>query len=95
MATDGQRTFAIYVYVNDRIQWTTGDRDGGTAGLGGDEADVGIIRDDNSTYFIPGSNTANVLRVHEASNTGLRGLWYFRVDGDNVMTPGKWYRIKY
>ena len=89
MATDGNKTFAIYVYANDKMQWTTGDRDGGEKGLGGDEARVGIIREDGSTFFIRGSNTPDVKKVHEASNTGLRGLWYFRVDTDMVITPGE------
>ena len=89
LATDGKRTFAIYVYANDKMQWTTGDRDGGKNGLGGDEARVGIIKDDGSTFYIRGSNTPDVMKVHEASNTGLRGLWYFRVDTDMVVTPGE------
>ena len=89
LATDGNKTFAIYVYANDKMQWTTGDRDGGEKGLGGDEARVGIIRENGSTFFIRGSNTPDVKRVHEASNTGLRGLWYFRVDTDMVITPGE------
>ena len=71
------------------MQWTTGDRDGGKNGLGGDEARVGLIRDDGSTFFIRGSNTSDIMKVHEASNTGLRGLWYFRVDTDMVVTPGE------
>lgn len=84
LATDGKRTFAIYVYANDMMQWTTGDRHGG-----GDNARVGLIKDDGSTFFIKGSNSPDVLRVHETSNTGLRGLWYFRVDTDMVVTPGE------
>lgn len=84
LATDGKRTFAIYVYANDMMQWTTGDRHGG-----GDNARVGLIKDDGSTFFIKGSSSPDVLRVHEASNTGLRGLWYFRVDTDMVVTPGE------
>lgn len=89
MATDGQQTFAIYVYVNDRMQWTTGDSDDGQGGFGGTPARVGIIMDDTtSAHFIPGSGTADILNVHEASNTGLRGLWYFKVDGNTVVVPG-------
>ena len=34
LATDGMETYAIFLYADGEIQWTTGDADGGTNGLG-------------------------------------------------------------
>ena len=41
LATDGSESFAIFLYPDDGIQWTTGYQSGGTKGLGGVEAQVG------------------------------------------------------
>ena len=85
------------------IEWTTGDADGGVDGLGGDEADVGLVNEspvislivsnsfypESSSFFLPGSNTSAVLMLDSMSNVGLDGFWVFRVDGEKVEQPSK------
>lgn len=59
-------------------------------GLGGDPADVGLISADPAeSYFLPISNTSDVVDIEPTTNVGIGGLWLFRVDNPYVIFPGE------
>ncbi len=90
VTSDGESSFALLLYADNLLQWMTGDSDGGVNGLGGDRADVGFVGDDSSdNFFLPASNTSAVLNLDETTNTGVGGVWLFRVNG-SVERPSEW-----
>ena len=78
-------TYAIYLYADGEIQWTTGDADGGTNGLGGNPAQVGFNKG-NGTDFgtIPISGTANVINIASTSNVGVDGVYIFKISDNPI-----------
>ena len=80
LATDGYKSFVMFLYAYGKIQWTTGDRSGGFNGLGGNEAVAGINAADGINYFnIPGSSTPDIIKIDETSNVGIPGVWMFQI----------------
>ena len=74
----------IFLYVDMRIQWTTGDASGGTNGLGGTEAVAGINAGDGVNYVtIPGSLTPSIINITQTTNVGIPGIWMFKVNEGN------------
>ena len=86
LVTDGRLSFVIFLYAEGVIQWTTGSASGGTDGFGGTPAQVGFNAGDGIQYAsVPGSQTADIVNIDERrGNTGLKGVWIFRVDGKNI-----------
>ena len=83
LATDGSRSFAIFLYLDDGIQWTTGNRNGGIYGLGGTEAQVGYDAGDYINYYtVNGSMTPSIVDIETTSNVGIPGMYVFEVDGN-------------
>ena len=63
------------------LQWTTGDGSGGTNGLSGTEALVGINAGDGINFVtVPGSLTPSIINIISTSNSDFPGLWIFKVD---------------
>ena len=82
-------SFVIFLYADDKIQWTTGKASNGTDGLGGTPAQVGFDAGDGIRYFtVPGSRTDEIINVAETSNVGIPGMWIFRIDGQEVEAAG-------
>ena len=79
IATDGSTTIVAQLYPEDLIQWTTGDGDGGSGGLGGSPAEVGFVSG-NFSSFLALSGDPAVVDVEEVANTVMRGLFVFRVE---------------
>ena len=82
-------TYAINLYADGEIQWTTGDSsaDGGVNGLGGNPAQVGFNRGDGTDFgVIPISGTANVIDIASTSNVGVDGMYIFRISDDPIET---------
>ena len=80
LATDGTNSFAFFLYLDDGIQWTTGNNGGGINGLGGMEAQVGYDAGNDINYYtVPGSMTPNVVDIETTSNVGIPGLYLFDV----------------
>jgi len=86
LVTDGRLSFVIFLYAEGLIQWTTGDASGGTNGFGGTPAQVGFNAGDGIQYAsVQGSQTADIVNIDERlGNTGLKGVWIFRVDDENI-----------
>ena len=86
-------TSICLIYPEDLIEWTTGDGDGGMGGLGGDPADVGLMAPaslSNNSFFLPDSNTSDIVDIESTTNVMLDGLWIFRADGEAVSFPGSY-----
>ena len=89
MATDGSNSFAIYLYADGMIQWTTGDASGGAGGLGGTPAQVGFNAGDGVRFeIVPESRTSDIINIDMTSNVAVPGVWVFQVDGENVTMGG-------
>ena len=87
IATDSttQRSFAIFLYADGRIQWTTGDDDGGTNGLGGKYAQVGFNKGNGIDFsVVPESQTADVIDMDKYSNVGKPGVWIFEISREEI-----------
>lgn len=85
-------TSVLLLYPEDLIEWTTGDSDGGTGGLGGDPADVGFIAPESisgNSFFLPLSNTSDVVDIESSTNVDVDGMWIFGADGESLTFPGK------
>ena len=80
IAHGGNESFAIFLYADGRMHWTTGDRSGGYNGLGGTEALAGINAGDGfNSYTIPRSLTSSIIYIDGTSNVGIPGVWMFRI----------------
>ncbi len=89
IGTNGELTSVCLFYPEDLIEWTTGDSDGGSGGLGGNPASVGLVAEDQAaSYFFNISGTNEVVEIESTGNLGVNGLWVFRVDGPNIIFPG-------
>ncbi|XP_003391519.1 PREDICTED: sushi, nidogen and EGF-like domain-containing protein 1, partial [Amphimedon queenslandica] len=88
LATDGGRSYVIFLYLDDGINWVTGDASGGKDGIGGTEAYVGFNSGgQNATYFaVQGSRTPAVIDIETTSNVEVAGLWIFQVNEAEIIT---------
>ena len=94
VGTDGHRSFSLFLYED--IQWTTGDDDGGTDGLGGYPAIAGFIDAGRDCFLLPYSGRDSVTNLRCSSNLAedsvlpTDGMWLYRIDGP--MITG-WYSM--
>lgn len=66
-----------------RLEWTTGDASGGSAGLGGYAAVAGWNAGAAvNSFALAGSGSQNVLQLVNGSNTGQTGVYRFEVRSD-------------
>ena len=73
--------YAIYLYADELMQWTTGDSYAGTDGFGGAGAEVGAERTDkgNGIHFsLPSSQTCSIVHMPFRSNVNVPGMFVFR-----------------
>ena len=81
LATDGNRSFAIFLYLDEGIQWPT--EDGGST-----EAQVGYDAGDYINYYtVNGSMTPSIVDIETTSNVGIQGMYIFEVDGNYTGMP--------
>ena len=87
LAVSGSQTYAIYLYANGLIQWTTSDDQGGVNGLGGDQPPVAGYNagDGIVSFMIPGSLTNDIIKIASTSNVLVPGKWLFRLDEDDLV----------
>ena len=89
LATDSVYSFALFLYADGEIQWTTDDASGGINGLSGTPAQVGFDAGDGVHYAtIPGSRSDAIINVTRTSNVGVPGMWVFRIDEEEVVIAG-------
>ena len=75
-------SYAIFLYADGLIQWTTGD--GGTNGLGGTEAHIGVTAGDRQNFitheysFSP--QILNITSSRMPDNVTVNGTLIYRVD---------------
>ena len=79
MTSDGQRSYVIFLYADDLIEWTSGDDSSGV------DAQVGFNAGDRVTFAsVPGSLTDDIMDITTTSNVGIGGAWTFRVDQEEA-----------
>ena len=79
LASSTSESYAIFLYED--LQWTTGDRSGGSNGLRGTEALVGFnVGDRVNSITVPGSRMPNITNTVNTSNIGTPGIWMFKID---------------
>ena len=92
LAMNGNCSFALFLYLDDGIQWTTGDDGGGSNGLGGDEAQVGYDAGDYINYYtVPGSMTPDIVDIETTSNIDIPGMYIFQVGSNSTGKPSYTY----
>ena len=90
MVSDGQRSYVIFLYADDLIEWTTSVDSGGIDGLGGIAAQAGYNAGDGVlSATVPGSRTPEIINITLTSNVGRPGVWTFRVDTDACGSLGE------
>ena len=97
LASNAAESFAMFLYADKRIQWTTGDASGGSDGLGGTEAVAGINAGDGVNFVtIPGSMTPSIINITQTSNVGTPGMWMFKVNESKYILNSyvPWFREK-
>lgn len=88
MATDGTRSFAMFLYGS--ISWTTGDASGGRGGFGGHYARAGLNAGDGRRQItIPNSGSRSIVNIRSRSNVGRTGLYVYRTDLSSVPSRRK------
>ena len=86
LATDGTQSYAIFLYADEEIQWTTGDAHGGINGLGGIPAQVGFNKGDGIGFTtINKSRTQDIIKINSASNTGIPGVMVFKISDETII----------
>ena len=84
LATDGNRSFALFLYLDNGIQWTASAKYNSFVGM---EAQVGYDAGDYVNYYtVPGSMTSSIADIETTSNVGVAGLYVFQVDGSYTGT---------
>ena len=69
MITNGRRSFALFLYSDGEIQWTTGDASDGVGGFGGTPAQDGFNAGDGECFAsVTGSQTAAIVNIDSTSN---------------------------
>lgn len=69
LATDGAHSFAVFLYLDDGIQWGVG-------------AQIGLdaVSSPASSFSLPGALTNLSTEIELTENTGSPGKWIFRLD---------------
>ena len=73
LATDGEKSFVFFIYMD--IQW-------GTGGIGFNAGD-GV-----RSFSLNESVTDAARMIEDGSNVGIVGEYAFRVDLQNIISPG-------
>ena len=102
IAKSGNETYAIYLYADGLMQWTSGSD--GTNGFGGYSASVGYTITNGSCLsyhlyyknliFLPGSDTCSIIYINSRSNVGVPGMFVFALDGTDPVF-GNYQRCYY
>ena len=86
--TDGpsRTTYAIFLYADAGIQWTTGNADGGTYGLGGNAAQIGFNKGGGDYEKLSISGKPGVIGVASTKNViGSRhGVYIFKISESSI-----------
>ena len=92
LAAIGGDSYAIFLYADGLIQWTTGDANGGTDGIGGTPAQAGFNAGDGVNYAVlPGAQTPQIINITSISNVQVSGMFVFRITtnvGNASLYPG-------
>lgn len=85
LASDDIRSFAIFLYLDEGIQW-------------GPRAQIGLATPNSDTvnhtniiapeFSLPGALTDQSVNIELTENTGTAGKWAFRLDAETVLQPG-------
>ena len=96
LASDGTKTFAIYLYLDEGINWTTGDDAGGEDGLGGLPAQVGFDAGDGVHFLsVEGSFTDDIINIETKSNVDIPGLFVFQINGEARSPTAEGNRLRW
>ena len=83
LATDGVRSFVMFLYADGLIQWLWSQDHYGIP------AQVGFNAGDGVRFFShPDSMSIRLFNISETSNIGIPGLWLFRVDREDIVSGG-------
>ena len=88
IATDGQRSLAVFNYAEDGINWAGGDE---FVAVGGAVAGYNV-GDDDRYFKLPESLSEDIQHIDNITgNTGRQGHWVFLLDGEFNMRLHDYY----
>ena len=80
LSTDGERSFVVFMYLDNGIQWTSGDANYGSHGLGGISAQAGFDSGDGVNFLqFAEAMTDDIVDIENTSNIGDPGYYIFAV----------------
>lgn len=82
VVTDGEYSFALFLYLDQGIQWGEGAQMGISSPLLMDDATPA-----NWSFSLPGALTKQSVDIESTTNTGTAGKWAFRIDTDTILQP--------
>ena len=102
IAKSGNEAYAIYLYADGLMQWTSGAD--GTNGFGGYGATVGYISMNGSCFSyhynqefidLPGSDTCSIIYINSRSNVGVPGMFVFALDGTEPVFGNHQFKYRF
>ena len=101
MVTDGAKTFVLYLYPENEIQWGAGAQIGLDSGFLGSP----ITSFAPTNFMHPAALTSDSIAVANTTNVGINGMWVFRTDtllqlqaggnyGNNILVNMNMYMIR-
>ena len=79
LASDGQRSYALFLYADGLIEWTTGSSSVAHAQVGFNAGD-GV-----RSARVASSGTPAIINISSTSNVNIDGMWIFEVDGEEIV----------
>ena len=91
--TDGQRSFSIFLYLDDGIQWG----EGAQIGFDAVQTELGSLISDRNlfplSFSLPGALGNESVDIELTENTGTLGKWVFRMDTELILEAGREFKI--
>ena len=86
VASDGESSYAIFLYPEGGIEWIRGE--GKSGNMGDARAQAGIISGEGINYIFPESGTDQVRNLDAWSNMNEAGVYVFKIGGRDVDVAG-------
>ena len=89
ITTNGIKSFALLLYLDDGIQWGQG------AQIGLDVISTPLARIAQGlnilslNFSLPGALTNQSVDIELSENAGTAGKWTFRIDTETILQPGR------
>ena len=77
LASDGLRTFAVFLYPEGGIKWVRGQ--GKNRNQLDPQAQAGFMSGEGQSYLLPPSGLDQIANIEDWSNTDVPGMWLYKI----------------